>query len=344
MDEKISIISARYIKDKKWEENVKCIYELIPFDGKTNIPLFISTFINKTIQYLNKYKIFIGIRLFFNRSKFNVIISNSIEQAITFSFLTMIFGKRKIIHILNELYFQAPLSFRNKIRPWIFKCFINQINYIRVSSLNEIDNYSRILNLQKNKFWFLHYPTPVIYPRFSNEDEGYILSAGKQYRDYATLVKALNGTGLKTIIISDYKSMNKVKPCDEIFVYYNISKNKYLELLRKAKMVVIPLNNDFCSCGQIALLEAMSYGKSVITAKVTGTKDYIEDYNTGLFYEMGNPIDLKNKILKLYENDDLRYKLSNNAFDFVKTNFTYNIFAEKYLQFIEDKWNELSQS
>lgn len=340
MDKHISILSARFISDDKWQEKVTCIYELMPFIEKKSPFLFFLKFLNRTYKYLNKFKFVIGIKLFINRKKYDIIISNSIEQALIFSFLSLIFGKKRNIHIFNEIYFQFPTSFRHKIRPFIFKLFVNKINFIRVSSKNEIKHYSKLLNIKENKFWFLPYPTPIQEPYFSFEDEGYILSSGKQYRDYDTLVKAVDGLGLKTIIVSDYNSMNKVKPCDETTVYYNITKSQYIDLLMKAKIVVIPLNNDFCSCGQIALLEAMSYGKSVIVARVTGTIDYIEDGSTGLFYEMGNYSDLRNKILNLYRNDNLRYKLANNALKYIKKNLTYNVFVQRYLQFIENKWNE----
>ena len=132
--------------------------------------------------------------------------------------------------------------------------------------------------------------------------------------------------------------MKEIDTCDEVTVYYNISKEEYLSLLVKSKFVVVPLRNDFSSCGQVSILEAMSLGKPVIVAKVAGSIDYIEDGRSGLFYEKGNYMDLRKKIILLSENRELRTALAEEALSEIKNTYNHEVFSTRYYHFINEKW------
>jgi len=278
-----------------------------------------------------------GARLFFNRKEFDVIISGYIIQALTYSFLGMVFRSGKKLHLLNEIYLNEPSSIKRKIRPFIYRMFLKNVDYIRVSARSEISNYSMALKVPEDRFWFNPWPSFVKDPDVKNPNGNYILSAGKQFRDYATLVKAVRGTGCRLVIVSDMKSMEGIETSQEVEVVYNISKQEYFDLLFNSRFVVVPLQNDFGSCGQISILEAMSYGKPVIAARVTGSKDYIEDGISGLFYEKGNYEELRDKILLLNSNHDLRAIISANSVSRIKNFFTTETFADNYREFIIEK-------
>lgn len=340
MKRKPRILTSRTIHHKEWVTNTTSIFEFNSFSKINKWPTIIKKPLIKTRKYLNKYDVIVGMRLFTNRIKYDVIISASGNQALAFSLLSLIFRKRKRFHILEEIYLQEPIKLKNKIRSFIYKLFLKDLNYIRVSSSPEIENYSKLLNIDKNRFWFLPYPSPVINPAIVNSEESYILSAGKQYRDYSTLMKAIKGTGFRLVVVSDRNSMKSVETSDEVTVLYNISKEKYLDLLSKSKFVVVPLSNDFCSCGQIALLEAMSYGKPVIATKVVGTVDYITDGKSGLFYEKGNSEDLRNKIISLNGNMKLREKIAREALAAIRTKFNQDVFVTEHFKLINEKWDK----
>ncbi len=314
--------------------NIINLHEYYPFQKSQLLPDLFKRFLIRLFNSLNKYNVFIGTRLFFNKRKFDVIISGNIKQAMFYSFLGMIFPWNKKLHILNEIYLNEPTSLRRKIRPLVYRLFLRNIDFIRVSARNEISNYSGALKIDRNRFWFNPWPTPVPDIRLSETEGDYILSAGKQFRDYHTLVSAVSGTGHKLIIVSDKNSMSGIEISDEVTVIYNISKKEYLEILLKSKFVVVPLNNDFCSCGQIAFLEAMSVGKPVIVTRVTGSIDYIEEGETGLFYTKGDIEDLRQKINLLSANRDLRVSLAREAATSVSKGFNNDVFSSNYNHFI----------
>lgn len=301
---------------------------------KKNSTGFSSYLLNKTYGICNSSQVLTGVRLFLNRKEFDLIISGYIIQALTYSFLGMIFPSGKKLHILNEIYLNEPSSLRRKIRPFLYRLFLKNIDFIRVSARKEITNYSMALKVSEERFWFNPWPSFVPEPEVRISQGDYILSAGKQFRDYATLVKAIRGTGCRLIIVSDQKSMEGLETSEEVKVVYNISKKEYFDLLVKSKFVVVPLYNDFGSCGQIAILEAMSYGKPVITARVTGSMDYIEDGSSGLFYNRGNHEELRDKILVLNSDRELLASLAANSVTRIKNFFTAERFAENYRNFI----------
>jgi glycosyltransferase involved in cell wall biosynthesis len=74
--------------------------------------------------------------------------------------------------------------------------------------------------------------------------------------------------------------------------------------------------------GGLQLLEAMAYGLPIVTLKLHG-QDAIVNETVGIKCNVNNPsetvLELKNAILSLYQNRDLLQVLSNNAFEFAKS-------------------------
>ena len=68
------------------------------------------------------------------------------------------------------------------------------------------------------------------------------------------------------------------------------------EIVSKSRFMILPLPERHHSYGAITLLGAQALGKAVITAKVSGVLDYIDDGQTGMFYDPGNCEDLTEKI------------------------------------------------
>ena len=69
-------------------------------------------------------------------------------------------------------------------------------------------------------------------------------------------------------------------------------------------------------------VEGLQAGLVVIGANTGATPEIIKDNINGLLYEQGNPTDLANKIESIYYDVQLQKKLSQNALEFSKNNFT----------------------
>lgn len=82
-------------------------------------------------------------------------------------------------------------------------------------------------------------------------------------------------------------------------------------LIRNAAFVIVP-SKCYENCSMV-VLEAMAYGKPVIGSRIGGIPEQIEDEKTGFLFEMGNVLELAEKILRLWNNKALRNEMGKNA-------------------------------
>ena len=73
----------------------------------------------------------------------------------------------------------------------------------------------------------------------------------------------------------------------------------------------------------LVALEGMACKTTTIASRVGGLATIIQDNENGLLFEPRNPLDLKEKILKVYQSKELASKLSENAYNRVRDNFSW---------------------
>ena len=201
-----------------------------------------------------------------------------------------------------------------------------------VFSKGEIPAYSQALRLPPRKFYYLPYHTNILEPALVTEHQGYIFSAGRSGRDYRTLLEAVRETEVPLIIVSDRASLQGLFIPENVKVFYNVSYDRYLQLLYNAQIVAIPVQPDIRSLGMVVMLEAMAMGKPVITTKAVSNIEYIRDGENGLFVESGNPKELRRKIEYLRKHPNECLKLGRTALADVNKYWTF----EKYVQSVLD--------
>lgn len=78
-------------------------------------------------------------------------------------------------------------------------------------------------------------------------------------------------------------------------------------------------------------VEAMLLGKCVIGANTGGTKEIITEGKNGFLYKQGSPLDLAQKILRVYRDKELFRKVGQNASAYALKTFTHNSYPEQLL-------------
>lgn len=107
------------------------------------------------------------------------------------------------------------------------------------------------------------------------------------------------------------------------------SKSTPWEEISKAHVVVIPSRIE--SFGLVAL-EAGMLSRCVIAANTGGLKEIINDGENGLLFEPENHNDLSEKILYLYNNNNLIKEFGKNLNRVVQTKYTVEIMMRKYIE------------
>jgi glycosyltransferase involved in cell wall biosynthesis len=148
-----------------------------------------------------------------------------------------------------------------------------------------------------------------------------VVAAGRSYRDYGTLIEAVAGTGIHTVLVCGKRGPGIQRIPQEVEIVSELPFAKLTELISEARVVVLPLQDRRISIGQSVLLQAMSLGRPVIATKTVGTEDYLRDGHDGLFVPANDPLALREKILSLWRDTLLAEKMGRNAQTSVRERF-----------------------
>ena len=139
-----------------------------------------------------------------------------------------------------------------------------------------------------------------------------ICSVGREMRDYETLVKALDGTGIPCHIAavlargrSDQWRRALGDSAEKVELPSNVtvgSKNpvELRELYARSRFVVLPLYQSDTDNGITCLLEAWSMSLPVICSEIDGQRGAIDHGQNGLFVPVGDAESLRKVIVDLW--------------------------------------------
>jgi glycosyltransferase involved in cell wall biosynthesis len=152
------------------------------------------------------------------------------------------------------------------------------------------------------------------------------------------LIEAIKDIDFNFKLIGDGKLYKKI---EDFIVKNNLihiellgrkSFNETASFMRKCSFLVVPSRSE--GFGMVAV-EGMACSKPVIATKVGGLEEIVIDGYNGLLVEKNNPNDLKEKILELINNEELRKTLGKNGKEFSKK-FSWKKCAESVKNMYED--------
>jgi len=171
-------------------------------------------------------------------------------------------------------------------------------------------------------------------PRSLNERENIVVHIGtrlvKNPQISLEAVKILRkrGYNIRLIIVGSPIQFFKA---EEVEYAFNINENEKLELLSKARALILPSKYEGFS---YATLEGMACGTPVVVSNAVPEEVLINGFN-GIRVNSFNPEDYANALEKLLRDDELWLKLSRNGLEFVKQ-FDYIEIAMKYANLISE--------
>lgn len=117
-----------------------------------------------------------------------------------------------------------------------------------------------------------------------------------------------------------------------IEVQYDLPRPVYLDLMARARIVLIPTLNSGTANGQLTLLDAYGLGKATICLYGANIWDYYDDSSVWTYRE-GDDQELYEKIVALWNHPTARSRLKQNASRYLdrfptKDEFVRRIFAE----------------
>ncbi len=196
------------------------------------------------------------------------------------------------------------------------------------------------LAVSTRKIFRIHYGGMVdgsfFFPRENEQaKQRYILSVGRENRDYAIFFEALQNSDIPVKVVASGLGASckgdKIpdgKP-HGVEIFEHISYAELRDLYGRCSFVVIPTRNVDYPAGVTAIMEAMAMGKPVIATYSRGIEEFIEDSITGFWTESGDAMALREKILFLWNNPEVAIRMGKQARESVKSRVDLTRFVEE---------------
>lgn len=220
--------------------------------------------------------------------------------------------------ILQFIMREKDDSLKSKIKYQIMQFIFSSVYTVVCSSMDEMVYYQKAFKWNRDKTRFVPcYFNPEHLSLPHDEGEGFILTAGRTFRDYDTFFNAVRGIGYRVIVVASRWNIDAASLPENVSVKYDISMDDLTELIRKSSVVVVPLEDRKISIGQSVFLQAMAMGKAVVVTRTSGTVDYIDHLKNGILVPPGDSIEMRKAILYLMENSEERTRMGKNARHYV---------------------------
>jgi glycosyltransferase involved in cell wall biosynthesis len=264
--------------------------------------------------------------------KYDVLLSANVRNVACFGLIRRLlpFGAPKIVALELRMDDERD-SITWRLKRLFQRFAFKGVDLICVSAREEMVAYRTRLGLGPERFSFIPWHTNVQESRLASSPNGYIFAAGRTGRDWPTFAEAVNGLPIDVVAVCSSEAATTVEFPKAVRLFSEIDYQHYRKLLLDSRIVVVPLEAHVYSSGQVAFLEAMALGKSVIVTDCVGSRDYISDGVNGLMVPTGDSEAMRGAILKVLEDQTLEHRLQLGALSSVKDSHTLDLYVRSVL-------------
>lgn len=284
---------------------------------------------NKLRELIRYIKYFlIPFEIFIKRKQYNKVLAWQQFYGLILAFYCALFRVKKAPEIIVMTFIYKSKNI--PIIGWVYDKFIKYIvrsGYITkyiVFSESECSHYSNLLGIRREHIVAIKLGIEDVRAFYDCEpiSKYHFLSAGRSNRDYNFLFEAWqtieNYNGEYHIkVISDKLHIHNT---ENITILNDCHGKDYMSELGRSYAVILSLNDENISSGQLVLLQAMMMGKPVIVTKNNSITNYIINGYNGYVIEKNKESLLK--AIENIENEELYQTLSRNAREYFKKEFS----------------------
>jgi glycosyltransferase involved in cell wall biosynthesis len=233
---------------------------------------------------------------------------------LSIAFWQTVTGMRRPRHVIIQFIMrEQQQTVRSRAKYALMRFLFQSVHRVVVSSTLEMEYYRRVFEWPSRKVVFVPILTsPELLDRVPVEEEDFYVAAGRTFRDYDTLLRAIAGTNIKLLIVGGGGAAKRYSGLENVQAMENISFSNLESLMLRSRAVVVPLEDRAISTGQSVVLQAMALGKAVVATRTAGTIDYIDHMSDGILVAPGDERELRDALL-LLESADLRRELGTRA-------------------------------
>ncbi len=250
------------------------------------------------------------------RQKYDIIYSNGENVGIPLSLLLKRHGERRPGHVLIG----HKVSTGKK--RLLLRSLQAQMDAIFVYAATQYD-FARVqLNIPESRLHLIPFHADAKFyrplPAETDAPPRLICSAGLEWRDYPTLLAAVEGLDVEVRLAAASPWSKHRNETEERVLPPNVTAKRYeynelRRLYADSRFVVVPLyENDF-QAGITTILEGMAMGKAIITTSTTGQKDAIRQGENGLYVAPGDVDGWRKAITRLLDSPEEAQRMGDQA-------------------------------
>jgi glycosyltransferase involved in cell wall biosynthesis len=197
------------------------------------------------------------------------------------------------VHLLGFIFTRRANTRLDALRRVYLNALLPRLASVMCHSQLEVERYALLFPRAASRFVYvplgLHIHGWEEEPPSVPADQGPVFSAGRSGRDYPVLTQALAGAALELRIACDAAAARQ--GCTEAPNIHWLTRcfgQDYVRELRAAAVVAVPLAVGDISAGQMVLLQAMAFGKPVISTQTATLADYLQHEETALLVPPGD--------------------------------------------------------
>jgi len=203
--------------------------------------------------------------------------------------------------VLEFITREEGTTLHDRFKYALLRCALHSVDRLICSSRGEVEYYREHLRMRRDQVRFAPLGgDPSWTARSAPGPQDYILSAGRTLRDYGTLMRAIEGTGYRLVVVTSPHCLTGLSIPSGVEVQLDIEASSLLQLIQGARFVVLPLQDRKISCGQRLLLMAMAQGKCCVVSRVPGMIDYVTDGVDGVLVPPRDPDAMRAAIRDLW--------------------------------------------
>jgi len=278
-------------------------------------------------------------RLLKLRPRFDVVVTMGPRTSLLYGILCgLLFLPSR--QILTEVFLDEarPASLSWRIKTTLFCWVARRSLGILTNSSAEVGFLAHRFKIPEEQLRFVPMHTTIARPEHATQNEGFVLSVGRTFRDLKTLFLAAPQFGAPLVLILGKMDFLPPHLPDSVQVLRDIPLEEVHEHMRRAAVVVIPLLPAERSTGQVVLFEAMALGKPVVATRVTGTADYIRNGENGIFVAPGDAPELARAVQELLRDSAQAERLSQQALADCKSKWSVDTHATLKIEAIQSLW------
>jgi hypothetical protein len=213
---------------------------------------------------------------------------------------------------------------------------LQAVDHVTVLTSAEIDTYQGLFNLSRSKISLNYLGTYDVRSEVLQRAENlpiltdqFIHASGRSARDYATLIRAVDGLSIRTIIHGRHYLFDTLNLPPNVEVGDMVPEDQYSRLLRDTLFEVVPLRDTILPVGSSQIVSAMMMGKAIVATHTTSTSDYVEDGVTGILVEPGSVESLRGAIQYLLAYPHRALEMGQAARQRFEERYTFERFAHR---------------